>query len=145
MNYDGQAEVEAILARFKVLAGGRVYETVPDDLQELTDPMGRVKPHVILHFGEPILDKTDRTMVGDGEQPFILPVSAQYVASSEADLRALSSAGLSLIIDWAPTANSGTMQPTGAQSFPTMDSSNRVTRYNRIAHYPVTINLSRAA
>ncbi len=139
--YDGQLEAQAILDRLSGLAGGRVYEYQPDDSDLELDSSGKIRPFIIVHFGETIADTTDRTMVGDASQPYILPVTVQYAASNPQDIRSLSAAAKELFMEWQPSPTSYMPAPIGTQTFPLADTSNRPTRYNRLAHYPVTVNL----
>lgn len=142
--FDGLAEAEAILARLRTIAGGRIYDGGAPDYEELAkDDGGRVRPYAVVFFGEPIPDKAEATLGPTREQPFMLPVTVQWVASDPGDLRQLAAAGAALLLEWRPTPSAGYMEPMNGGEFTTRDTQDRPTRYNRIAHWPVGLNYSR--
>jgi len=144
--YDGLAEAEAILDRLRSLAGGRIYDGGTPDYEQLEkDSSGQVRPYAIVLFGEPIPDLSESTLGGITEQPFMLPVSVQWVAGNAGDLRRLAAAGATLLLDWTPTPASAPLRPYNGGEFTIKDTQDRPTRYSRISHWPVTHNLSLVA
>lgn len=143
--FNGDLEAEAILARLSVLAGGRILEAQPDDDNLPRDDSGRVRPYAVVYFSDPVPAAGDRTFDRDGAQPFVLPVMIQWSAPDPATLRALASAGRSLLVDWRPSLAADAMQPIGGGSYTTLDAQNKPSRYNRLAHFSTTINLSGAS
>lgn len=142
--FDGLVETEAVIARLKGLAGGRIYEGGPPDYEELAkDSNGKVRPYAVVLFGEPIPDLADSTLGPITEQPFMLPVTIQWVAGDAADMRRLAAAGSNLLMDWRPSPASGAMQPMNGGEYTVRDTQDRPTRYTRLSHWPVGINYSR--
>lgn len=143
--FSGLAEAQAILARLRTIAGGRIFDGgAPDWAQLEKNADGTVKPYGVVFFGEPIPDKAEATLGSTTDQPFTLPVVVQWVASSGEDLRTLAAAGAALLIEWRPTPSAGYMEPMNGGEFTTRDTQDRPTRYNRMTHWPLGINYSRS-
>lgn len=144
--FDGLVEAESILARLRTLAGGRIYDGGPPDYEDLEkDGSGKVRPYAVLLFGEPIPDKSETTLGPISEQPFVLPVTIQWVAGDATDMRRLAAAGSNLLLDWHPSPAAGAMEPMNGGEFTVRDTQDRPTRYTRLSHWPVGINYTRIA
>ena len=138
-------EAAAVIARLSTLAGGRVYDGVPDDTLLVFDPAtGKVRPFIVLSFGEPLPTAKGRGLgVTEAGQPHIMPLDVTYVAGTQAEARVLSAAGNALLIGWVPNSpNSGELIGVGGNSFTTLDALNKPTRYSRIRYMSCVINMA---
>lgn len=145
--FDGLAEADAILERGKTLVGGRVSEGIPDDsvLELMDDGSGRVKPFIGVLFGEPIPVLRDRTIMGEREQPHLLPISFVTVAADATTARTVSAALLRLYEDWQPSPSASGMVPAGGYQFGTKSTETKPGQYTRVRQMTTIINLAGSA
>ncbi len=115
MTADGNAEIEATLARAKTLVGGRVFESaLPDDADPPHTADGKIAAHIILDFGAPVRSTRDRNIANPEKgQPHVLPLNAACVAGDAATARKTKKALLDLLLDWQPSFTSDAYEALG--------------------------------
>lgn len=140
MAADGDAEIEATLARLNTLAGGRIFETALSDDSDVV-LSGEVRPHVILDFGATVRTGRDRILAAsEPNQPHILPVNAACIAGSAADARKLARGVMGLLLGWSPSADSDPYRAEGGYGAQRVATANTPTRFVRGIFFETTLN-----
>lgn len=140
-NYDGNAEVEAILARLAAVAPGGIHETLLDGESIPQDDMGQVLPFISILFGETTPLGVDTTLDRDGAQPWVLPFTLVLVAPDAPTLRQMSADAKRLLVDWRPSATADFVESVGPRGSMDLESKSKPSRVTRLSHYLVRINL----
>ena len=123
MSFDGDFERLAILARARAyLLGGRVHNGVPDDTDLERNEQGLVKPYAVLHWGAIYASPDDRTIMGEEEQPHVMPFSIACYAPSAQAAQASAGAARSLFVGWQPSPGSEEIVVPSGLSFRDRDS-----------------------
>lgn len=140
-NFDGAAETTAIIAHAETLAGGRIFDGVPDDAEMPLFPDGTVKPFIAILTSDPVPKATGRGLGKEPVQPHIMAVAFVCVTSNTTDSRNLAAAVTDLFLGWAPTATSDEMIGAGGQGFPLQATDYTPTRIVRTRRFTLTLNL----
>jgi hypothetical protein len=142
MSFDGQAEAEAILEHGLTLAGGRQYESIPDEAA-LESTASGIKPFLIFTFGDPFAVERESTLAGDEtEHPYMFPISITGVAASATVVRSLMAGVTRTFIGFNPNPPNSTPLKSPGGSRYTSEEQGKPTRYFRTRYFMCTINLT---
>lgn len=139
-NFDGTAEIAAVLARIDDIAPGGVESVLRDDDDAPIDAFGDLVPYVVALFGDTERLGRDETLVEIAAQPFVLPFTLVFFASSAEQIRDMRAEVKRRFIDWRPTATSDSIQTAGG-TLPVLDGKNKPSRVQATSHYMVDVNL----
>lgn len=143
MSVDAVAEQKAIIERLSVLAGGQVWEEVPEESTLAIDTEGIILPYVIVSFGSLFPQQNDRSIEGADQQPQMMPVIVECWAFSRADARVVAGAARTLLIGWAPPGgNASEIELSGGSWFQQRDGAGRPTRAMESVNGSLSINNS---
>lgn len=145
MTFDGYAERTAIMAELKQLAGGRVEQGLPDDLQvQRFAENGLIKPYINVQFGRPIPTTGDRGAgVGERKQPYLMAFTVECYADTADTAGRLAAAVTNLLIDFVPNEpNSTGIKGAGGYSYTKPIQQNKPTRFSEDCFFTVVINQS---
>jgi hypothetical protein len=139
--YDGTLETTNIIARAKTLAGGRVFDGIPDDTAMPVNPDGSVKPFLAVLTSDPVPTARDRGLGKEKSQPHIMAVSIACVASNGTDARNLAAAVTDLFLEWNPSDTADQMIAAGGYSLPQNETGYVPSRIFRMRRFTVVLNL----
>lgn len=140
-NFDGAAETTAIIAHAASLAGGRIFDGVPDDTAMPLNPDGSVKPFIAVLTSDPTPTARNRGLGKETVQPHIMAVSFVCVTGNATDSRNLAAAVTDLFLGWAPSATSDQMIAAGGQGFPLQATNYTPSRIVRSRRFTTVLNL----
>lgn len=142
MSFDAIAEQEAILARAKTLVGGRVHDGLTDDasLERFDDKT--IKPYIVVWFGELYDQTTDRSIVGEEQQPVIMPMIFECWGATATVCRETAGKLRPLFRGWAATENMSPIRFRGAGNFMQRDSAGLPSRFQRTVSMETILNMS---
>lgn len=132
--FDGLVESAAILARLKVLCGGRVFDHIADSETPAL-------PFIGVLTGQPIAAAGDRNLGGERVQSHILLASIIIEGTDTSQAGIIAGAVTNLLLDWAPSATSTGMVTAGGDSFPRAATSTLPSRQVITSRFKTTINL----
>lgn len=139
--FDGTAETEAIIARAATLAGGRIFDGVPDDAAMPANPDGSVKPFIAVLTSDPVPTARGRGLGKETVQPHIMAVAFVCVTSNTTDSRNLAAAVTDLFLGWSPSATADEMIAAGGQGFPLQATEYTPSRIVRTRRFTTVLNL----
>lgn len=142
MSIEATTEQEAILARAKVLFGGRVYDEIPDDQTLERDDQLNVKPYAVVSFGELYDSVLDRSIAGEEQQPAIMPVVFECWSTSSSVCRTMAGAMRSRFRGWAANDNMSPLRFRGGGAFLARDSNGGPSRFQRAVTMETLLNMS---
>lgn len=144
MSFDGKAERAATKIRLLVLVGGRIHDFVPEESQLDVDADGLVLPYIVLSFGAFYPSASDRTIMGEEQQPQVMPTIVECWGPDANSVRNTAGEVRSLLVGWAPdSANATPFELRGGGWFPgRQDSSGRPTRSMESVSLATTLNQS---
>jgi hypothetical protein len=145
VTFDGYAERTAILNELKQLAGGRVEQGLPDDLQlQKYTENGLIKPYINVQFGRPIPTTGDRGMgVGERKQPYLMAFTVECYAADADTAGRTAAAVTNLLIDFVPNGpNSGGVKGAGGFNYTKPIQQSKPTRFAEDCFFTVLLNLS---
>ena len=141
-NFDGYAEGELIFDRLTAnVAGGRVFDLMPDDVQIEKFADGKVKPFVVFRYGTPVRTRSDRTIAGERLQPHRMPITIGSYAGALRIARQQTAHIMDLMLDWRPNENSSAFITDGGDSFSERESANTPTRFADLIYGSIVINM----
>lgn len=110
MSYDGIEEEVAIRGRLGTLAGGRILDQTPDDVDIPVDELGKVRPYIVLSVGVPFPKAGGGRAFSDGEKdiPYTHTLVVGCYAGDRNTLNALYRAVMGKLVDWIPLPNDNT-------------------------------------
>lgn len=137
------AEQYVILERVKTLAGGRVFDGVPDDAEIPYDEEGsRLRPYLVVTFGIPVRAARDRSILGARFQPYIQPFTVDCYGASADDARRLASGLIDLLLGFTPDdQNASEIEMAGGGDFRERDTQGRPTRFIKRVQGEYLINM----
>lgn len=147
MTWDGGFyEQEQVLARAqKYLVGGRVYDSLPEEMALELDDDRKIKPYVVLTFGPVIPTGIDGTLGGgEADQPHVMSAVFECYASAQVSARATAAAVRRTFVGWAPSQNADQMRARGG-AFRTRVSGGLTSRYLQTVNFEAEINLGDVA
>jgi len=141
--FDGDIERDAIEARLRILAGGRLYDSIEDAEALLRDEGGAALPFIVLRWQVPIPVEGDSTMTSTGrELPQILGGSATASASTRSDAQALANGIRNVLVDFKPNGQDATpVSLDGATQWGTLDAQKRPSRHMILVMFSTVFNL----
>lgn len=148
--FDGQIEANAIIERATAqvtLATGGVFESIPDDHEQVVDAFGVAAPYIVISFGDPIPTAGGRGLgVGEQGQPHVLGFTITSSAGDATTLRNLAAEVNRVFIGWNPgDANSGEIRGIATTSFTQRDNESKPSRYFRNRGLRTIVNLTTPA
>jgi len=144
MTSNPTAEMAAIRARARDrLFGGRVYDDIPDDKDLEFDANRMVRPYCIISQGIPVPTGRDRSLMGEEQQPFIVPVTFECWSAARAISEAMVGDATTLFLGWTPVeGNSAPLSLRGGGSFQDRSNSGRPSRFMNSVNWAMIVNLS---
>jgi len=146
MSFDGMAEKAAIEARLStLLLGVRVHTEIPEESKLETYPeTGLVKPYILLSFGSFYPSADDRSMMGEEQQPQVMPVIIECWASDAGSAQKTAGAVRTIMLGWPPDPNNATaLEFRGGGWFPgRANASGRPSRSMESVNFVTTLNQS---
>lgn len=142
MSFDGILEGDRALERARTLAGGRVYDSVPEETQLARDSDGQVLPYIIMTVGTPFAAVGDRTIMGETEQPQNLIIIFECWAASADTARRLAGGVRRKFLGHQLSDNSTQIQLGGGGYFQTKSATGRPSRYSQSVTCSMIINQS---
>lgn len=142
MSTDGgfeRASIEARGAAF--LLGGRFYPSVPDEAVLERFASGAIKPYAVVHYGIIYASPDSRSMMGEEDQPHVMPFSVECIAADAEAARAAAGAVRALYVGWEPSPGSESIVAPGGTSFRDRDSGGAPTRYREVVALETVINV----
>lgn len=141
MTTDPTFERTAIRLRAQAfLLGGRVYDSIPDDFALERSENG-VKPYAVIHYGTVFRLGTSRSLVGEEEQPQVLPVTITCYARSQEAARASAGAVRDLFVGWSPSPGSSEMEAPSGTAYRDRDSAGTPTLFAEAVSLETVFNL----
>lgn len=142
MSTDGAFERAGILARGRqYLLGGRFHDSLPDDVHLERSANGRPKPYAVLHFGTIYAQSGDRSIMGEEDQPHVMPFSVACYAQNAEAARDTAGAVRDLFIGWTPSPGSEPIAAPGGSSYRDRDSSGAPTLFVESVAFETVINV----
>lgn len=142
MSTDGRFELESIRMRgVEFLVGGRFYTAVPDDQRLERAPSGLPKPYAVLHLGTIYAQTDDRTIMGEEDQPHVMPFSVACYATSADAARSIAGSVRDLFIGWTPSPGSEPITAPGASSYRDRDAAGTPTLFVEVVGLETVINV----
>lgn len=142
MSTDGgfeRASIEARGAAF--LLGGRFYPSVPDEAVLERFASGAIKPYAVVHYGIIYASPDSRSMMGEEDQPHVMPFSVECIAADAESARAAAGAVRALYVGWEPSPGSESIVAPGGTSYRDRDSGGAPTRYREVVALETVINV----
>jgi hypothetical protein len=142
MSTDPTFERTSILLRAQeYLLGGRVYSSIPDDQRLERGPTGRVRPYAVVHYGTVYRLGTSRSLVGEEEQPHVLPITIQCYAPNIEAAQASAGAVRDLFVGWQASPGSDEITSPGGTAYRDRDSAGTPTLYIEAVSLECVFNL----
>lgn len=142
MSTDGEFERKAIAARARAyLLGGRVYNGVPDDAALERNAQGLVKPYAVLHWGAIYASPSQRSIMGEQDQPHVMPFSVALYAPNADAAQASAAAVRELFIGWIPSPGSEEIVVPGGLAFRDRDATAGPTLAVEVVPFETVINV----
>lgn len=142
MSIEATAEQDAIIARAKVLFGGRVHDELPDDETLARDENLNVKPYAVVAFGELYDSVLDRSITGEEQQPAIMPVIFECWSTSSSVCRSMAGAIRGRFRGWSAGDNMSPLRFRGGGAFLQRDSNGGPSRFQRTVTMETLLNMS---
>jgi hypothetical protein len=142
MSTTGDFERAAIVDRAKqLLVGGRVYTAVPDDAQVTKSPNGTVLPYLVIDFGNAYAIDGDRSLMGEADQPHLLPLRVEAWAATGDVAEKVAGAVREQFIGWHASPSSSEISSASGGGFSTRSSNAAPSRAVETVALELTFNL----
>jgi len=140
MSGTAEAETTGILAL--LAAAGAVLDGIPDDTETPKDWSGAPTPYMVPLFLPPVPSALGRSLgVSERGQPQVFPFQVTYVASTQAEVRALRVAGDNALIGVSPNAGNATeIKAVGSRVPPSLNTVGTPSSARLIRYYECRIN-----
>jgi hypothetical protein len=139
---DPTFERKSILARARAyLLGGRVFDSIPDDQAVPRNEQGAVKPYAVIHYGTVYRLGTSRSLVGEEEQPHVLPITIQCYAAHIEAARTSAGAVRDLFVGWHASPGSDEITSPGGTAYRDRDAAGTPTLYVEAVALECVFNL----
>lgn len=137
------AEQYAVMDQIRPLAGGRLFDGVPDEQEMVFDPLtGKLKPYMVVTFGIPIRAARDRSIIGARAQPYIQPFTVDCYGDDADSARILASGVIDRVLGFVPDdQNASEIECSGGGDFRERDTQGRPTRFIKRVQGEFLINM----
>lgn len=144
MSFNAVAEQDAITAAIIGLCGGRVYEgsDVPEEEELERDEDGLVLPYIVVGFGALFPNYADRSIEGERQQPYVMPVVIECWAGDSGACRATAGAVRDILVDWTSGPNMASLALRSGGFFPPNGSRGRPSRSLETVVFTSELNYS---
>lgn len=142
MSTDGTFERASILLRGQqFLLGGRFHDSVPDDARLERSPSGLPKPYAVLHVGTIYAQPDDRTIMGEEDQPHVMPFSVAIYAPTAEVARSAAGSVRETFIGWTPSPGSEPVTAPGGSAYRDRDAAGTPTLFVEVVGLETVINV----